>query len=95
MPRLDNRQKFPSLQLPLVGVEKRHLNFPVAHSADAGEVAAAIGSYVNDDPRYLQSTGFVLAPDGTVVTAVYSSGAIGRLLPDDVVGLVQYTKEHS
>jgi peroxiredoxin len=74
-------------------VEKRRLNFPVAHSADVDTVAEAVGSYVNDDPRYLQSTGFVLAPDGTVVTAVYSSGAIGRLLPDDVVGLVRYAKE--
>ncbi|MFN2522262.1 MAG: hypothetical protein ABR614_02985 [Mycobacteriales bacterium] len=41
----------------------------------------------------MQSTGFVLAPDGSVVTAVYSSGAIGRLLADDVVGLVRYMKQ--
>lgn len=74
-------------------VEKRALNFPVAHSADADKVAEALGTYVNDEPRHLQSTGFVLAPDGSVVTAVYSSGAIGRLLPDDVVGLVRYIKE--
>ncbi len=58
-------------------------------------MAAATGAYVNDDPRYLQSTGFVLAPDGTVVTAVYSSGPIGRLVPEDVVGLVTYVKQHS
>jgi peroxiredoxin len=76
-------------------VEKRHLTFPVAHSADADQVAATLGSYVNDEPRYLQSTGFVLAPDGSVVTAVYSSGAIGRLVPEDVVGLVTYLKDHS
>ncbi|SDY04464.1 Peroxiredoxin [Modestobacter sp. DSM 44400] len=76
-------------------VEKRRLDFPVAHSADADEVAATLGSYVNDEPHYLQSTGFVLAPDGTVVTAVYSSGAIGRLVPDDVVGFVRYLKDHA
>jgi peroxiredoxin len=75
-------------------VEKRRLNFPVAHSADAEEVAGTLGAYVNDEPRYLQSTGFVLAPDGTVVTAVYSSGAIGRLTADDVLGFVRYAKEH-
>jgi peroxiredoxin len=158
VPRLENGQPFPSLQLPLVGgggtslpedlagdfgvvliyrgswcpycnaqlssfsrakddlaaagikvvalsvddeqtstelVEKRRLNFPVAHSADPDQVAADLGAYVNDEPRYLQSTGFVLAPDGTVLTAVYSSGAIGRLVPDDVVGFVRYAKEHS
>jgi peroxiredoxin len=75
--------------------DKLRLSFPLAHSADADLVSKTIGSYVNDEPRYLQSTGFVLAPDGTVVTAVYSSGAIGRLLPDDVVGLVKYAKQHS
>lgn len=76
-------------------VDKRHLAFPVAHSADATKVAETLGSYVNDDPLYLQSTGFVLAPDGTVLTAVYSSGAIGRLVPDDVEGLVRYLADHS
>ena len=76
-------------------VEKLRLSFPVAHSADAGQVAAQLGCYVNAEPRYLQSSGFVLAPDGTVVTAVYSSGAIGRLVPKDVVGMVKYLKDHA
>lgn len=158
MPRLQNGQPFPSLQLPLVGggtlslpddlaghygvvliyrgswcpycsaqlvsfaraketieaegikvvafsvddeattaelVAKRRLTFPVAHSADADKVADILGAYVNDNPRYLQSTGFVLNPDGKVLTAVYSSGAIGRLVPDDVVGHVRYVKPHN
>ncbi len=76
-------------------VDKRHLPFPVGHSADPDAVAAATGAYTNDEPHYLQSTGFVLAPDGTIITVVYSSGAIGRLLADDVAGLVRYAKTHS
>lgn len=155
MSRLENGQKFPSLELPLVGggtvslpedlagnygvvlvyrgswcpycnaqlaafsrakedldaagikvvtlsvddeatsaelVAKRRLNFSVAHSADPGGVAAAIGCYVNDEPRYLQSTGFILDPDGSVLTAVYSSGALGRLLPEEATGLIKYLK---
>jgi hypothetical protein len=47
-----------------------------------------------DNPLYLQSTGFILAPDGTVLTAVYSSAAIGRLVMDDVLGFSRYTREH-
>ncbi len=74
--------------------EKRGLPFAVGHSADADDVATALGGYVNDDPRFLQSTGFVLSPDSRVLTAVYSSGAIGRLLPDDVLGLVRYLQSH-
>jgi peroxiredoxin len=76
-------------------VDKLRVGFPVGHSADADQVADQLGCYVNDEPHYLQSSGFVLAPDGTVVTAVYSSGAIGRLMPEDVVGLVTYLKDHA
>jgi len=75
-------------------VSKRKLRFPVGHSADADKVAAVTGAYVSDDPHYLQSTGFILAPDGTVRLAVYSSGAIGRLVADDVIGFIRYVTEH-
>lgn len=76
-------------------VAKHRIGFPVGHSADAEKVAAATGAYVSAEPRYLQSTGFVLAPDGTVLTAVYSSEAIGRLVADDVIGFIRYLKEHA
>lgn len=62
--------------------------------ADAPAVAALTGAFVNPDPVYLQSTGFVLGPAGNVVVSVYSSGAIGRLVPEDVIGLVRYLREH-
>ena len=55
--------------------------------ADARAIAGLTGAFVNPDPAYLQSTGFVLDPAGKVVVSVYSSGAIGRLVPDDVAGL--------
>ena len=73
-------------------IERYKLRFPVGHSADAGQVAALTGAYTNEAPRYLQSTGFLLDPDGRVLNAVYSSGAIGRLVPEDVVGIVTYLK---
>jgi len=57
-------------------------------------VAEATGAFVNPDPPYLQSTGFVLGPDGRVLLSVYSSGAIGRLVPDDVVRLLRYLRDH-
>jgi peroxiredoxin len=76
-------------------VAEHHLEFPVGHSADAHAIAAATGAFVNADPTYLQSTGFVLGPDGRVIVAVYSSGAIGRLVPEDVTGLIRYVREHA
>jgi peroxiredoxin len=76
-------------------IAKHNIHFPVGHSADLDAVAAALGCYTNDDPRCLQTTGFVLSPDGQVLNAVYSSSAIGRLVPDDVAGLVSYVKKKS
>jgi len=76
-------------------IVKHGLTFPVGHSADAAAVSAETGAFVDPTGGFLQSTGFVLDPAGTVVVSVYSSGAIGRLVPDDVVGLIRYLREHA
>jgi peroxiredoxin len=73
-------------------IEKFRLSFPVGYSADAEKVASITGAYTNDSPRYLQTTGFLLAPDGRILNAVYSSGPIGRLVAEDVIGMVTYLK---
>jgi peroxiredoxin len=71
---------------------KQGLTFPVGHSADSTVIHNATGAFINADPVHLQSTGFVLNPDGNVIVSVYSSGAIGRLVPDDVIGLANYLR---
>jgi len=76
-------------------IAQHHLAFPVGFGADARAVAEVTGAFVNPDPVYLQSTGFVLDPAGKVIVSVYSSGAIGRLVPEDVAGLVRYVREHA
>ena len=76
-------------------IARHGLRYLVGYSADAHAIAATTGAFVNDDPVYLQSTGFVLDPDGRVVVSVYSSGAIGRLVPSDVIGMIRYLREHA
>jgi peroxiredoxin len=71
------------------------LTFPLGHSADARALAGLTGAFVSEDPLYLQSTGFVLDPRGQVIVSVYSSGAIGRLVPEDIIGLVRYVRDHA
>jgi peroxiredoxin len=75
--------------------DRHGLTFPLGYGADADAIGEATGAFVNADPKYLQSTGFVLDGDGRVVVSVYSSGAIGRLVPDDVTGLLRYLREHA
>ena len=76
-------------------IAKHGLRFPVGYGADAPAIACTTGAFVNDDPLFLQSTGFVLDPGGRVVVSVYSSGAIGRLVPQDVIGLIRYLRSHA
>jgi peroxiredoxin len=76
-------------------IARHGLQFPVGHSADAHALAEATGAFVNDDPLYVQSAGFILDPGGRVVISVYSSGAIGRLVPEDVTGFIRYLREHA
>ena len=75
-------------------IDKHGLTFPIGYGADADAVAAATGAFVNPEPHYLQSTGFLLDPAGRVALGVYSSGAIGRLVPEDVLGMVKYLRQH-
>jgi hypothetical protein len=74
---------------------KHGLTLPGRHSADAGVVSAATGAFVDPGGGFLQSTGFVLDPAGNVVVSVYSSGGIGRVVPEDVMGLIRYLREHA
>jgi peroxiredoxin len=76
-------------------IEKFKLSFPVGHSANAERVASVTGAYTNDSPCYLQTTDFLLAPDSKILNAVYSSGPIGRLVAEDVIGMVTYLKSRA
>jgi peroxiredoxin len=76
-------------------IDKHGLTFPVGHSADPRALAAETGAVVNADGGYVESTGFIVGPDGKVLVSVYSTNAIGRLVPDDVIGFIRYAREHA
>jgi peroxiredoxin len=76
-------------------IVKHRLEFPVGHGADVDAVANMVGAFVSHEPHFLQSTGFVLDPAGRVLVSVYSSSAIGRLVPEDVIGLIARVRERA
>ncbi len=63
------------------------------YGLNAYEVVEKIGASVNEEPTYLQATGFVLKPDGTIAVSVYSSGAIGRLAATDTINFIKYMQK--
>ena len=70
--------------------------FPIAYDVPVKETAEAIGAFYDAAPThtapYLEATGFVLGPGGKILVSVYSSGAIGRLVWQDVLAFVQHAK---
>lgn len=88
-----------SLESARTVVREQQLGFPVGYGASVEAVARKLGVYYEPHPGHtaphLHSAGFVLGPGGKVLVAVYSSGAIGRLVWQDVLGFVQYVKSHT
>lgn len=63
---------------------------PIGYGLDLETVGAAVGAFYDPDRPCLHATGFVLRPDGTIVTAVYSTGPIGRLTAADSIGHIDF-----
>jgi peroxiredoxin len=66
------------------------LTYPLAYGLNAREVAAATGAFMEEKRGILHATSFVVAPDGGVANASYSTGPIGRLTPQDCIGLIDF-----
>ena len=74
-------------------VSEHALTFPIGYGLPLKETAAALGAFYEERRNILQSTGFVLRPDKTIAVSQYSSGPIGRLVWQDILGLVQFYKK--
>ncbi len=68
---------------------------PVGYGLPLEQTAATLGAFYDDKRGFLQATGFVVKPDRTIAVAQYSSGPIGRLVWQDVLGLVQFYKKQT
>ena len=65
------------------------LSFPVAYGVTRAQ-AECIGAWWEDRRGIIQPSEFVVAADGKVRAATYSSGPIGRVDAADVVKLVAF-----
>jgi peroxiredoxin len=70
-------------------VTQHQLTYPVGYGAEPLKTSQLLGGYMNRSRGSLESTNFLLQPDGTIEVAVYSSKVLGRLVVDDVLGYVK------
>ena len=64
-------------------VRENKLTFPVGYGLDIVDTARTLGAFYENERRFLHAAGFILFPDSTVGSAVYSSSGIGRLRAED------------
>jgi peroxiredoxin len=76
-------------------VDKLGLSFPVACDMDMEQTCVKTGAFYEKDRKFIQPTGFLIRPDKTIEVAAYSSGPIGRFVPQDVLGLVRFYKSRA
>lgn len=70
--------------------DEEDLSFPVLYGLDVDETEDEVGTYVQHGERdHLQPAQFILAPDGSIALACYSSGAVGRLAADEALDRVK------
>jgi hypothetical protein len=65
------------------------IDFPVAYGATR-EQGDSIGAWWEDGRSIIQPSEFVLNGEGKVVSATYSTGPIGRLMPEDTLKLISF-----
>jgi len=65
------------------------LDFPIAHGVTRDQ-AASIGSWWEDRRSIIQPSEFILDRGGTVKSATYSTGPVGRLMPEDALKLIRF-----
>ena len=69
--------------------EKAGVGFPMAYGVTR-EDADRLGSWWSEDRGgYIQPTEFLLGRGGTVLGAMYASGPVGRISPDEAVHFIE------
>ncbi len=74
-------------------VSELGLGLPVGYGLPLERTAATLGAFYEPKRGILHATGYLVKPDRTIAVAQYSSGPIGRLVWQDVLGLVQFYKK--
>ncbi|MBI5074400.1 MAG: redoxin domain-containing protein [Nitrospirae bacterium] len=92
-----NKQNIQVIAASVDGLEQAHetvarykLSFKVGYGVDSKEISSKTGAFYQKEKGYIHGTGFVVNSEGIIVNGLYSTSAIGRLIPADCLGLIGY-----
>lgn len=71
-------------------VERTGLSVPVGHSLPMVQTAETLGLFYEERRHILHAASFLFDSTGRVTLAVTSSGAVGRLMPDELDRLLDF-----
>jgi alkyl hydroperoxide reductase subunit AhpC len=69
-------------------VEMYKLTFKIGYGLVPREISVLTGAFYNAQENYLQTTGFIVGPDGKIESAVYSTRSVGRLVAKDCLEFI-------
>ena len=73
--------------------DKHEIDFRLGYRVDAVAFARATGCFYDADNLYLHASSYILRPDGTIASAVYSTGAGGRLQAEEALEQVKFFRD--
>ena len=69
--------------------DKSGVTFPMAYGVTKEDVDLLGSWWSQDRGGYIQPTEFLLGRGGTVLGAMYASGPVGRISPDEAVHFIE------
>ena len=73
-------------------VDKHGLTFPVLYGLDGPKQSEIWGAYYEAERNIIHATNFILSPDRKIITASYSTAAVGRIVPQDALDTIAFYK---
>ena len=69
------------------------VSFPIAHGVERS-TADLLGAWWNEERVFMQPSQFLMKGNGEIIQSTYSDGPLGRILADDVCGLVGFLRNN-
>ncbi len=70
--------------------DRYKLSFEIGYGLNAREISASTGTFYDKKDGFLHATGYIINPEGKIANGVYSTLSIGRLVPKDCFGFIDY-----